>query len=99
MSASIQQGLYMQETILKLLARKDYAPLNIPELLRRLGLAPNQQQAVQHALSQLERSGQITRTKGNRYILSREADLVPGEIRMNRGGKGFLQPDDPAFSE
>jgi len=89
----------MEETILKLLGRKDYAPLNIPELLRRLGLPPNQQQALQHALRELERSGQITRTKGNRYILSREADLVPGEIRMNRGGKGFLQPDDPAFRE
>ena len=92
-------AIRMEETILKLLGRKDYTPLNIPELLRRVGLAPNQQQTLQHALRGLEHSGQITRTKGNRYILSREADLVPGEIRMNRQGKGFLQPDDPAFRE
>jgi exoribonuclease R len=28
-----------------------------------------------------------------------EADLIPGRIRMNRQGKGFLQPDDPALKE
>jgi exoribonuclease R len=26
-------------------------------------------------------------------------DLIPGKIRMNRAGKGFLQPDDPALKE
>ena len=83
----------MEEKILELLGRKDYAPSNIPELLNRLGLRPNQQQELQQALRELERSGQITRTKGNRYIISREADLVPGKIRINRQGKGFLQPD------
>src|SRR2546423_14477438 len=89
----------MEETILKLLGRKDYVPLNVPELLRALGLAPNQQQELQKSLRELERSGRITRTKGNRYILSDEADLVPGEIRINRQGKGFLHPDDPSVGE
>src|SRR5205085_5556845 len=30
---------------------------------------------------------------------SDEADLVPGEIRINRQGKGFLHPDDPSVGE
>ncbi|HEX7594445.1 MAG TPA: RNB domain-containing ribonuclease, partial [Anaerolineae bacterium] len=47
----------------------------------------------------LEQSGRITRTKGNRYIQSREADLIPGRIRMNKAGKGFLQPDDEDLKE
>src|SRR5437667_4139259 len=89
----------MEQKILSLLGRKDYAPLNIPELLRRLGLAPNRQQQLQQALRELERSGQITRTKGNRYIRSDEADLIPGTIRINRQGKGFLQPDEPGLRE
>lgn len=89
----------MESAILKLLSRKDYTPLNVPELLERLGLRPNQQQEIQQNLRELERRGEITRTKGNRYIPSSEADLVPGQIRMNRQGKGFLQPDDPAFRE
>ena len=83
----------MEEAILKLLGRKDYAPLNVPQLLKALGLQPNQQQELQRSLQALERCGEITRTKGNRYIKSLEADLIPGTIRINRQGKGFLQPD------
>ena len=89
----------MEDEILRLLARKDYTPLNVPELLRRLSLAPNRQQMLQQVLASLERSGRIARIKGNRYIQPREADLIPGRIRMNRSGKGFLQPDDPALKE
>jgi ribonuclease R len=89
----------MEEKILQMLGRKDYVPSNVPELLRRLQLAPNRQQELQGYLRTLEQSGQIARTKGNRYIKSREADLIPGVIRMNRQGKGFLQPDDPGIHE
>ena len=93
------QTAFMDEQILKLLGRPDYLPANVPELLRHLRLAPHRQQELQRALRGLEQSGRITRTKGNRYIQSREADLVPGRIRINRQGKGFLQPDDPGLKE
>jgi len=89
----------MEEQILRLLGRRDYAPANVPELLRHLRLAPHRQQELQGVLRRLEQSGRIARTKGNRYIQSREADLVPGRIRINRQGKGFLQPDDPELKE
>ena len=89
----------MEDQILRLLGQRGYVPANVPELLRHLRWAPSRQQELQQALAGLERSGRITRTKGNRYILSREADLVPGRIRINRQGKGFLQPDDPGLKE
>ena len=89
----------MDEEILKLLGRADYAPANVPELLRLLRWPPNRQQQLQELLRRLEQSGRITRTKGNRYIQSREADLVPGRIRINRQGKGFLIPDDSGLKE
>src|SRR5208283_1848609 len=89
----------MEDQILRLLGRRDYVPANVPELLRQLRWLPNRQQELQQVLAGLERSGRITRTKGNRYIQSREADLIPGRIRINRQGKGFLQPDDPALKE
>jgi len=94
-----QRDEIMEEQILKLLGRRDYAPANVPELLRQLRLAPQRQQELQGVLRRLEQSGRIARTKGNRYILSREADLVPGRIRINRQGKGFLQPDDAGLKE
>ncbi|HKS36681.1 MAG TPA: ribonuclease R [Verrucomicrobiae bacterium] len=89
----------MQDQILRLLGRKDYVPSNVPELLRHLRLPPNQQQELQRVLRGLEQSGRIARTKGNRYIAAREADLIPGRIQINRQGKGFLHPDDPGLKE
>jgi len=85
--------------IVEALGRKDYVPANVPELLQLLGFAPERQQDLQAALRELEHSGRIARLKGNRYIQSVEADLIPGRIRMNRQGKGFLQPDDTSLKE
>jgi len=89
----------LKPRIMELLGRKDYVPANVPELLRLLRLQPNRQQELQRMLRELEQTGQIARIKGNRYIQSREADLIPGRIRMNRQGKGFLQPDDTGLKE
>ena len=89
----------MKDQIIRLLAQKDYVPANVPELLRLLRLPPHQQQALQAVLRQLEQSGDVARIKGNCYVAPREADLVPGRIRMNRAGKGFLQPDDSSLPE
>ena len=85
----------MEARISKLLGQPDYTPLNVPELLHALGLPRNQQQALQTALAGLERSGQVARIKGNRYVRALDADLIPGRIRINRQGKGFLEADDP----
>ena len=89
----------MKDQIIRLLERKDYLPANVPELLRLLRLPPSSQQELQAALRKLEHSGAVARIKGNRYIQPREADLIPGRIRMNRQGKGFLQPDDTGLKE
>lgn len=89
----------MHSKILKLLGRPDYKPSNVPELLRQLRLQPGQQQELQSALAELVTEGRIVRTKGNRHILAAEADLVPGVIQITRGGRGFVQPDEPGRSE
>jgi ribonuclease R len=89
----------MKDQIVRLLNQKDYVPANVPELLRLLRLPPHRQQVLQGALRELEQTGRIARIKGNRYIQPLEADLIPGRIRMNRQGKGFLQPDDAGLKE
>jgi len=89
----------MKDQIIRLLGQRDYVPANVPELLRRLRLPPNRQQVLQGALRELEQTGRIARIKGNRYVQPREADLISGRIRMNRQGKGFLQPDDAGLKE
>ena len=91
--------MIMKDQIVRLLDQKDYVPANVPELLRLLRLSPHRQQELQAVLRQSEQSGVVARIKGNRYILPRAADLIPGRIRMNRAGKGFLQPDDSDLKE
>ena len=86
----------MDDKILALLARPDYTPADLGELLKRLGLQHSYRRKLTQALERLERNGQIARIKqGNRYALPLDADLIPGRIRMNRQGTGFLQPADP----
>ena len=89
----------VKEQLLRLLGQKNYVPSNVPELLRSLRLPPDRQQELQGAIRELGQAGQLVRTKGNRYILPVEADLIPGRIRMNRQGKGFLRPDDASLKE
>ncbi len=89
----------MEEMLLELLAREDYTPANVPQLLRLLNLAPSRQQELQHWIKGMAARGLIVRTKGNRYILAREADLIPGIIQITRGGRGFVQPDESGIGE
>jgi len=89
----------MEMKLLSLLGSEDYIPSNVPELLSQLGMKPNQQQVLQSLLKSLEKQGKIIRTKGNRYIVAREADLIPGVIQITRGGRGFVQPDEAGIGE
>ncbi|MFZ2280900.1 MAG: ribonuclease R [Prosthecobacter sp.] len=89
----------MDKKLLRLLGSEDYIPSNVPELLSQLGMKPNQQQVLQSLLKSLEKQGKIVRTKGNRYIVAKEADLVPGVIQITRGGRGFVQPDEAGITE
>ena len=62
-------------------------------------VTPEHEPEFQRALRKLEREGEIVCIKGARYALASDADLIPGRIRMNRSGRGFLQPDDPNIKE
>ena len=89
----------MEQRILNCLGRKDYVPADTAKLSKQLRLKPSQRRTLNKALRSLEQSGQIVRIKGSRYIIPREADLIPGRIQITRGGRGFLTPDDPGLGE
>jgi len=89
----------MEQKILQLLGQTDYSPSNVPELIRQLNLPRGQQQVLQHALKSMTHSGLVVRTKGNRYIVAKQADLIPGVIQITRGGRGFVQPDEAGIGE
>ncbi|HXI69062.1 MAG TPA: ribonuclease R [Verrucomicrobiae bacterium] len=89
----------MKEQILRLLEQKDYVPLSAENLRRHLRVPPDREPEFERTLRKLEREGQIVRIKADRYVRTSDADLIPGRIRMNRAGKGFLQPDDTGLKE
>ena len=89
----------MREQIIRLLEQKDYVPLSAENLQRHLRVTPEQEPEFQRTLRKLERDGEIVCIKGARYALVSDADLIPGRIRMNRSGRGFLQPDDASIKE
>ena len=89
----------MDDKLLKLLGRKDYTPSGTLELLKLLGLGRKQLPLLEETLLRMTQSGVIVLTRAQRYILSREADLIPGTIQINRQGKGFLQPDEAGSEE
>ncbi len=90
----------MEEKILNLLRRPDYTPSDIYGIRAELNVPENHEREFRHAINNLTRTGQIVCLKQGRcYALPQEADLVPGRIRMNRAGVGFLQPDDPKLPE
>ncbi len=89
----------MNELILRLLEQKDYVPLSAENLRRHLRVPPDREPEFERTLRKLEREGQIVQIKASRYVRASDADLIPGRIRMNRAGKGFLQPDDTGLKE
>ncbi|MEM6279462.1 MAG: ribonuclease R, partial [Verrucomicrobiota bacterium] len=89
----------MEDQILKLMGRKKYLPSTVTELLKQLQMPPQKKSPLQRALKDMERNGLVARIKGNRYLLPREADLVPGRIQITRSGRGFLVPDEPGAGE
>src|SRR5277367_5967995 len=89
----------MEQRILHLLAQKNYVPLSAENLQRHLRVPPEREPEFARALRKLERDGEIALIKASRYVRTSDADLIPGRIRMNRAGKGFLQPDDASLKE
>jgi len=81
-----------EDKIVRLLSRKNYVPMTCEEIASKIR-APEVHE-VSQLLSDLTRSGQIVRIKGNRYSLPDVADLVVGRIQIHRSGAGTLYPDD-----
>ena len=89
----------MKDQILRLLEQKDYVPLSAENLRRHLRVPPDREPEFERVLRKLERDGEIVQIKASRFVRTSDADLIPGRIRMNRAGKGFLQPDDASLKE
>ncbi|ENH96902.1 ribonuclease R [Gracilibacillus halophilus YIM-C55.5] len=91
MDESLQQSIvdYFQENATK--------PLSVQELEEELGV--KDAEAFKHlvkALNALEESGELIRTRKNRYGLPEKMNLIRGTIQMHQKGFAFLLPESEA---
>jgi ribonuclease R len=89
----------MDTEILRLLGQPNYKPIDVPGLAKELKLTAERQNELKKTLRNLEKHGLVIRTKGHRYIIAREAGLIPGVIQITRSGRGFVQPDETGIGE
>ena len=80
----------LRESVLRLLARRDYRPLDDAGIGRELGLKSPQRRELGKTLGEMERAGEIARIRKDRYILPDEADLVTGTLSIHPSGFAFL---------
>ncbi len=63
------------------------------ELARAVGVPTHGYRAFREQLRDLERTGEVYRTRGNRYAVPDRIELVVGRIQLTRKGDAFLRPD------
>lgn len=89
----------MNDPVLRLLSKPGTLPADVPTLLKKLAWPEARRAEVQSVLHLEEREGRLVRIKGDRYVRPDEAGLVTGRLRVNRSGRGWVLPDDPAVGE
>lgn len=82
-------------TIRECLERSSRGPLKAKELAKELDVPTGAYRAFRDRLREMERRGELYRNRGQRYAVPSTIHLVVGELRLTRGGDGFLKPDDP----
>ena len=90
----------MQQFIVRFFNESGVRPLSVEELQDELNIetADDFKQLV-IALNELEMSGELVRTRKDRFGLPEKMNLVRGTIQMHKKGFAFLIPDDEAETD
>lgn len=85
---------YLQ-AIVKYLADRDYQPLKIRQLARRMGVEEAQYPAFRDAVKHLRDDGRVVLGPKSALTLPAMTNKVVGTFRQNPRGFGFVIPDEP----
>src|SRR5208283_5072020 len=83
---------YTQKQIIDLIKTRLGKPLIIREIMRQLKLTADDRRELKQVLNDLVLSGEIIRTRGNRYGLPEKMDLETGIFQAHPQGYGFVMP-------
>jgi ribonuclease R len=78
---------------------KAYNPMTAKELADRLEIGQPEMSAFLETLRELEREGEVIRTRKKRYGIPEKMDLVAGRLQCHQKGFGFLLPRDEMYED
>ncbi len=85
----------VENRLLTLMREPVYVPGNIAELAQTLKLNKKEIKRLRDTVHGLLKEGTIARVKGDKYVISRDADLISGIIRFRQSGSAIVIPDNP----
>src|SRR5512147_1879470 len=90
---------YTHKQILELIKTKTGKPMLVRELMRQLRLKPEDRRELKKVLNELVLSGDIIKTRGNRFGLPEKMDLETGIFQAHPQGYGFVIPEKKGKSD
>ncbi|MDA8422969.1 MAG: ribonuclease R [Nitrospiraceae bacterium] len=84
---------YTHKQIAELIKAKTGKPMLVRELMRQLRLTADDRRELKKVLNDLVLSGEIIKTRGNRYGLPEKMDLETGIFQAHPQGYGFVIPE------
>jgi ribonuclease R len=84
---------YTHKQLIELIKAKTGKPMLVRELVRQLKLTSDDRHELKRALNELVMSGDIVKTRGNRYGLPEKMDLETGVFQSHPQGFGFVIPE------
>jgi ribonuclease R len=88
-----------KEKILAFMSKEGYKSLSLDNLIKEMEISSGEIELFSKTLEDMERNGEIYRSKKKKYSLLEKVGLVPGRLHMNERGFGFLIPDDSSIED
>lgn len=92
-----EEKLYQNllRTTQQFMSGKNYKPLTLPQLMKRLSLPPQHTELFNHILATLQDQGLIEMVHNTYIWKQNKANVVTGVLSVHPRGFAFLRPDDP----
>ena len=85
----------IKEKVVEYMERSAYRPMLKKELMKVFHINKSQKGDFSEVLKEMEKEGQIIKTKSNRYAIPEKLDLVVGRLEVFQKGFGFLVSENP----
>src|SRR5690606_21195593 len=83
----------LEKDIRALLKESGGRALRLGDIMRMLGVGPEERRSVRRILKELENEGESARLRGQTYVSGSATKVVEGKLVVTRKGFGFVIPD------